>query len=75
MEDLILVTLEDVLAEVKDALEYGRSLGYSECLGHTVQGKAKSDTTDQAIEFYVNSIKESYESDDDESKIIDFEEE
>ena len=72
MEDLILVTLEDVLAEVKDALEYGRSLGYSECLSHTVQGKTKSDYTDQAIEFYVNSVKESYESDD---EIIEFEEE
>jgi len=64
MEELIVVTLEDVLEEIKDALEYGRSLGYTECLNQTIGKKPQSSSTDQAVEFYVQSIKESYESED-----------
>lgn len=63
-EEIIVVTLEDVLDEIKDALEYGRSLGYSECLNQTLGHKPPTSLTDQAMEFYINSRKESYESND-----------
>ena len=56
--------LEDVLDEVRDALEYGRSLGYTECLNQTMGKKPPTSSVDQAIDFYVNSIKEAYESED-----------
>ena len=60
----IAVMLEDVLDEVRDALEYGRSLGYTECLNQTIGKKPPTSSVDQSIDFYVNSIKEAYESED-----------
>jgi hypothetical protein len=60
----IAIMLEDVLDEVRDALEYGRSLGYTECLNQTIGKKPSTSNADQAIDFYVNSIKEAYESED-----------
>jgi hypothetical protein len=60
----IAIMLEDVLDEVRDALEYGRSLGYAECLNQTMGKKPPTSSTDQAIDFYVNSIKEAYEAED-----------
>ena len=61
----IAVMLDDVLDEIRDALEYGRSLGYTDCLNKTLGHKPESSNTDQAIEFYINSVKEAYESDED----------
>lgn len=64
-EDIILVVLDDVLEEIKDALEYGRSLGYAECLNQTIGNKPESSLSDQAMEHYIKSRKESYESEED----------
>lgn len=61
MQEQIVVTLESLIEEVHNALEYGRSLGYAECLAHTVQGKPQNSNTDQAIAHYIQTLQEDYE--------------
>lgn len=59
----IVVTLESLVEEVQAALEYGKSLGYAECLSHTMQGKPVSSNPDQAIEHYIKTLVEDYTKD------------
>ena len=58
--DQIVVTLESIVEEVQAALEYGRSLGYVDCLNKTVIDKPINSDSDKAIDYYIEQLKNDY---------------
>jgi hypothetical protein len=54
------ITLEQLLKEVNLALEYGKSLGYSECLNQTIIKKPESSNNKVASEFYLKELEKKY---------------
>lgn len=60
-QETTMITLEDLIQEIKDALEYGKILGYTECLNQTMGHKPESSNPEHAMIHYVKNIKESYE--------------
>jgi hypothetical protein len=59
----IVVTLESLVEEVQAALEYGKSLGYSECLNQTIGKKPESSFAQQAMKHYIDTLIEDYSKD------------
>lgn len=54
------ITTEQLLKEVKLALQYGKSLGYSECLNQTIGKKPESANSDHAINYYLKELEKKY---------------
>lgn len=57
------VTVEELAKEIKDAIEYGKALGYTECLNKTIGKLPESSFAQQAANYYVKSIVENYSKD------------
>jgi len=54
------ITTEQLLKEVKLALQYGKSLGYSECLNQTIGKKPESNNPDHAMKYYLEELEKKY---------------
>jgi hypothetical protein len=54
------VTVDELLQEVKNALEYGKALGYSECLSQTIGNKPETSNPAAAIKHYLETLEEDY---------------
>jgi len=57
------VTIEILIKEVKEALEYGKALGYTECLNKTIGKLPESSFAQQAADHYVKAMIENYSKD------------
>ena len=49
-----------MLKEVQLALEYGKALGYSECLNQTIGKKPETSNASQAIKHYLETLEADY---------------
>lgn len=54
------ITIDQLLKEVKLALQYGKSLGYSECLNQTIGKKPESNNPDHAMKYYLEELEKKY---------------
>lgn len=54
------ITTDQLLKEVKLALQYGKSLGYSECLNQTIGKKPESANSDHAMKYYLEELEKKY---------------
>jgi len=56
----IVVTLESLVEEVTTALEYGKALGYTECLNQTIGKKPESSNPQLAMKHYIDTLIKDY---------------
>jgi hypothetical protein len=54
------VTMEDFITEIRAALEYGKSLGYAECLNQTISKKPETSNPSAAMKHYIETLIEDY---------------